>query len=152
MDTAPVWETILNVPVGRFVAWVVVIASIVAAIVGLTIKLYKFFTKVRDLKERDEEKSKMLMAHDKTMKDIDERLGLIQAALDVQREVNLKQVRYQIVHTCDDAIAAGSISAGKLRSLEELFEEYTRIFHGNGYVRTLMTKVRGLPVVGSLDE
>lgn len=152
MDTTPVWETILNVPVGRFVAWVIVIASIVAAIVGATIKLYKLFNKVRDLKEHDEDKSKMLMEHDKTMKDIDERLGMIQAALDVQKEVNLKQVRYQIVHTCDDAIAAGLISAGKLRSLEELFEEYTRIFHGNGYVRTLITKVRELPVVGSLDE
>ena len=152
MDTAPVWETILNVPVGRFVAWVVVIATIVAAIVAGTIKLYKFFNKVRDLKEHDEEKSKLLMEHDKTMRDIDERLGKIQAALDVQREVNLKQVRYQIVHTCDDAISEGSISAGKLRSLEELYEEYTRIFCGNGYVKTLVKKVRELPVVGSLDE
>ena len=152
MDTAPVWETILNVPVGRFIAWVIVIATIVAAIVAGTIKLYKFFNKVRDLKEHDEEKSKLLLEHDKTMRDIDERLGQIQAALDVQREVNLKQVRYQIVHTCDDAIASGSISAGKLRSLEELYEEYTRIFHGNGYVKTLIMKVRALPVAGNLDE
>lgn len=152
MDTAPVWETILNVPVGRFISWVVVIATIIAAIVTTTIKLYRFFNKVRDLKERDEEKSQMLREHDKTMKEIDARLSQIQSALEVQREVNLKQVRYQIVHTCDDAIAAGTISAGKLKSLEELYEEYMNIFHGNGYVKTLMKKVRFLPVTGSLDE
>lgn len=152
MDTAPVWETILNVPVGRFVAWIVVIASIVAGIAAGTIKLYKFFNKVRDLKERDEEKTKMLEAHDKTMREIDERLGQIQESLQTQREFNLKQVRYQIVHTCDDAISRGSISAGKLKSLEELFEEYTLIFHANGYVKTLMNKVRTLPVTGTLDE
>lgn len=152
MDTAPVWETILNVPVGRFIAWVVVIATIIAAIVTGTINLYKFFNRVRDLKERDEEKSKLLREHDKMMHEIDTRLGQIQEALEVQREVNLKQVRYQIVHTCDDAIADGSISAGKLKSLEELYEEYTRIFHGNGYVKTLMKKIRSLPVIGSLDE
>lgn len=152
MDTAPVWETILNVPVGRFVAWIVVIASIVAGIAAGTIKLYKFFNKVRDLKERDEEKTKMLEAHDKTMREIDERLRQIQESLQTQREFNLKQVRYQIVHTCDDAISRGSISAGKLKSLEELFEEYTLIFHANGYVKTLMNKVRTLPVTGTLDE
>ena len=39
-----------------------------------------------------------------------------------------------------------------LRSLEELYEEYTRIFNGNGYVKTLVMKVRALPVVGVLDE
>lgn len=152
MDTAEIWEVILNVPIGKLLAWIIVIASIITAIVTGTIKLYKIFSKVKDLKAADEEKSKMLHEHDKTMKDIDERLGKIQEALDVQKEVNLKQVRYQIVHTCDEAIASGSISAGKLKSLEELFEEYTRVFHGNGYVKTLMMKARKLPVTGSLDE
>ena len=152
MDTAPVWETILNVPVGRFLAWIFVIASIVAGIVGATIKLYKFFGKVKDLRERDEEKSKMLKDHDEMLAEFTKHLQNIEKALEVQKEVNLKQVRYQIVHTCDDAISEGSISAGKLKSLEELFEEYTSIFHGNGYVKTLMKKVRALPVTGSLDE
>lgn len=152
MDTAPVWETILNVPVGRFIAWIVVITTIIAGIVAGTIKLYKFFNKVRDLKERDEEKGRMLREHDQTMREIDARLCQIQEALKIQSEFNLKQVRYQIVHTCDEAITAGFISAGKLKSLEELYEEYMNIFHANGYVKTLIKKVRGLPVVGGLDE
>lgn len=152
MNTTSVWEVILNVPVGKLVAWVVVIAAIIGAIVTGTIKLYKVFSKVRDLKEADEEKSKMLREHDEAMKSIDNRLKLIQDAFNEQKEVNLKQVRYQIVHTCDDAIVSGYITAGKLKSLEELYEEYQNIFHGNGYVKTLVKKVRLLPVNGSLDE
>ncbi len=152
MDTQPVWGMILNVPVGRFIAWIVVISSIISIIVAGTIKAYKAFNRVRDLKESDEEKTKMLRDHDEAMKQINERLESIQDALNQQKEVNLKQVRYQIVHTCDDALSVGYITAGKLKSLEELYEEYTNIFHGNGYVKTLMIKVRKLPVRGSLDE
>ena len=152
MDTAAIWEVILNVPIGKLLAWIIVLASIITTIVTGTIKLYKIFSKVKDLKAADEEKAKMLNEHDKILKDIDDRLGKIQDALDVQKDVNLKQVRYQIVHTCDEAIANGSISAGKLKSLEELFEEYTKVFHGNGYVKTLVIKTRKLPVTGSLDE
>ena len=147
-----IWEVILNVPVGKLLAWIIVIASIVGAIVGLTIKLYKVFSKVHELKSADEKKSQMLEELYGKMQEIHEQLCSVQDNLNVQREVNLKQVRYQIVHTCDDAISAGSISAGKLKSLEELYEEYTNIFHGNGYVKTIMIKVRKLPVTGNLDE
>lgn len=158
-----IWEVILNVPVGKLIAWIVVVASILALIVAATIKLYKVFSKLKDLKTADEEKTKMLQDHDdkisqmvqdneNTIHEIYDRICEIQSALEIQKEVNLKQVRYQIVHTCDDAISLGYISAGKLKSLEELYEEYTRIFKGNGYVKTLMKKVRVLPVVGSLDE
>ena len=86
------------------------------------------------------------------MTQICEQLANIKDALDVQKEVNLKQVRYQIVHTCDDAINAGYITAGKLKSVEELYDEYTGIFHGNGYVKTLMEKTRELDIRGKLDE
>lgn len=33
-----------------------------------------------------------------------------------------------------------------------MFEEYTTIFHGNGYVKTMVYKVRELPVKGKLDN
>ena len=46
----------------------------------------------------------------------------------------------------------GEISINKLRSLEEMYEEYVEIFHGNGYVKTLMERVRKLPIVGKLDD
>ena len=36
--------------------------------------------------------------------------------------------------------------------LKQMFEEYTKVFHANGYVKTLVMKTRQLPVVGKLDE
>ena len=83
---------------------------------------------------------------------VNESLAKINKRLDEQSDVNLKQVRHTIVHTCYDAIAAGEIQVGKLKSLEEMFDEYLNVFHGNGYVKSLVERVRKLPVVGSLDD
>ncbi len=152
MDTQPVWETILNIPIGTIVAWITVIAAIITAIITTTIKFYKVFSKVKALRDADLEKAEKLQKHDELMGVIEERLARIQSALDEQKEVNLKQVRYQIVHTCDEALSLGYISAGKLKSLEEIYEEYTNVFHGNGYVATMMQKVRELEVRGGLYE
>jgi len=46
----------------------------------------------------------------------------------------------------------GEISINKLRSLEEMYDEYVEIFHGNGYVKTLVTRVRKLKIIGKLDD
>jgi hypothetical protein len=73
-------------------------------------------------------------------------------SLDEQKEVNLKQIRHTIVHTCEDALEKGEISINKLRSLEEMYDEYVDIFHGNGYVKTLVMRVRKLKIVGKLDD
>ena len=66
--------------------------------------------------------------------------------------MNLKQIRHTIVHTCEDALDKGEISINKLRSLEEMYDEYVKIFHGNGYVKTLVMRVRKLKIVGKLDD
>lgn len=152
VDTTPVWGMLFNLTIGQVVAWIAVIAAIIAGIVAATIKLYKAFSKVKALKDADTDKTETLKKHDEMMDKICDRLDGIQKALDEQKDVNLKQIRYQIVHTCDDALDAGFITAGKLKSLEELFEEYTEIFHGNGYVKTMMKKTRCLDVRGKLDE
>lgn len=152
VDTKPVWEVLLNIPVGSLVTWVAVISAIITGIVTGTIKLYKAFSKVQALREANADKTETLQKHEETMTQICEQLAKIKDALDEQKEVNLKQVRYQIVHTCDDALADEYITAGKLKSLEELYEEYTGIFHGNGYVKVLVEKVRQLDVRGRLDE
>ena len=49
-------------------------------------------------------------------------------------------------------IHKGEISINKLRSLEEMYDEYVKIFHGNGYVKTLVIRVRKLKIVGKIDE
>lgn len=152
MDTNSVWDLLSSIPIGTVVAWIVVIFAIITAICTGTIKLYKVFTKYKKIKDENEEQKKLLEEHGNVLKEVNDSLKTIKESLDEQKEVNLKQIRYTIVHTCDEAIHDGEISAGKLRSLEEMYEEYVEIFHGNGYVKTLVKKVRELPVVGKLDE
>ena len=116
MDTAPVIKTLSDIPIGTYIAWGAVIVSIIGVIVAATIKLYKVFDKYRSLKEENLAQVKMLQKHDQILGEIDDSLKKITASLDEQKEVNLKQIRYTIVHTCDEALSDGYISAGKLRS------------------------------------
>lgn len=152
MSTQEAWGVLLNVPVGTIVTWFLIAVSVLTGIVTGTIKLYKVFSKVKDVQNENAGQKNMLIEHDKTLAKINTALEDIKGSLAEQKEVNLKQVRYQIVHTCDDALSDGFITAGKLKSLEEMYEEYIEVFHGNGYVKTLMKKVRQLEVRGKLDE
>ena len=151
MDTKSVWALLGEIPVGTIVAWVTVIVAIIAALCAGAIKLYKVFAKYNKVKDENDKQKALLNKHDETLREIKDSLTEIKHSLGEQREVNLKQIRYQIVHTCDDALGANEISAGKLRSLEEMYQEYTEIFHGNGYVKTLVERVRRLPIVGDLE-
>lgn len=152
MDTKSVWDLLSGISIGTVMAWIIVIFAIIAALCTATIKLYKFFTKYKEMKDNDERQKEIIENHDNTLKDIENALREIKDSLDEQKEVNLKQVRHTIVHTCEEALERGEISINKLRSLEEMYDEYTQIFHGNGYVKTLVIKVRKLKVVGKLDD
>ena len=152
MDTKSVWDFLSKISVGQIVAWTSVLITIITAICTGTIKLYKVFTKYEEIKRKDREEQKIIENHDAILKKIEDILKDIQASLAEQKEVNLKQIRYTIVHTCEDALEKGEISSSKLNSLEEMYEEYVDIFHGNGYVKTLITKVRKeVKIVGKYD-
>lgn len=152
MDSQSVVNTLSSITVGQIIAWASVIVAIITAICTGTIKLYKVFTKYREAKEKNEKQESIIESHEGTLKEIDNTLLEIKKSLEEQKVVNLKQVRHTIVHTCEDALDRGEISINKLRSLEEMYEEYIDIFHGNGYVKTLVEKVRQLKVVGKTDD
>lgn len=152
MDTKSIWDLLSGIPVGTIVAWILVICAIITALCTGTIKLYKIFTKYKEMKDKDKKQTEIIESHDETLKAIDDTLQSIQKSLDEQKDVNLKQIRHTIVHTCEDALEKGEISINKLRSLEEMYEEYVGIFHGNGYVKTLVMRVRKLKIVGKLDD
>lgn len=153
MDTQSIWKLLSGISVGQIVAWIIVLATIISFLCTGTIKLYKIFTKYKEAKDRDETQTSLIEGHDQTLREIQSALESIQKSLEEQKEVNLKQVRYTIVHTCEEALERGEISINKLRSLEEMYEEYVDIFHGNGYVKTLMTRVRKeAKIVGKADE
>ncbi len=152
MDTQSIWDLLSSIPIGTLVAWIIVIFAIISILCTVTIRLYKIFEKYKEVKDKNEKQEKIIEGHEKTLEEIEKSLVSIKKSLDEQKEVNLKQIRHTIVHTCEDAIDKGEISINKLQSLEEMFDEYTEIFHGNGYVKTLVKKVRELPVVGNFDE
>ena len=152
MDTQSIWDLLSSIPIGTIVAWIVVICAIITVLCTGAIKLYKVFTKYKEMKDKDLKQTEVIINHDNTLREIDKSLQSINKSLEEQKEVNLKQIRHTIVHTCEEALEKGEISINKLRSLEEMYEEYVEIFHGNGYVKTLMERVRKLPIVGKLDD
>jgi chromosome segregation ATPase len=152
MDAKPFWDFVSSISFGTVVAWTLGISAIITALCTGTIKLYKLFTKYKEAKDREQEQEDIIKSHDTTLQDIDKTLREIKVSLEEQKEVNLKQIRHTIVHTCEDALDKGEISINKLRSLEEMYDEYVKIFHGNGYVKTLVMRVRKLKIVGKLDD
>lgn len=152
MDTKSVWDLLSGISIGTAIAWITVIFAIIAFICTGTVKTYQLFEKYKEAKDKTEKQKTVIQSHDNTLKEIEKALLEIKDSLNEQKEVNLKQIRHTIVHTCEEALEKGEISINKLRSLEEMYEEYVDVFHGNGYVKTLVYKVRKLKVVGKLDD
>lgn len=152
MDTNSIWSLLSSIPVGTIVAWGIVITTIITAICTGTIKLYKMFTKYTKMREENEEQKKIIKKHEETLEAIEKSLQSIQTTLNEQKDVNLKQIRYLLVHACDGALSDGKITIEALRSMEDMYSDYITIFDGNGYVKTLMMKVRSLPVEGNPDD
>ncbi len=99
-----------------------------------------------------EESKKIRNNYDSKMDAVDAKLDMILARMNKQDQLDLKKLRHSIIRAGEDAIEKGQISIRSLKSLTEMFEEYTDTYHGNSYVSTLMTKVNLLPVIGKLDE
>lgn len=151
-DQEQIWEMLANISIGRVAAWIVVIGSIIVAICVATIKLYKVFEKYKGLKDKAAKQEKIIENHETTLKEIDASLQDIKSAFAEIRDVNLKQLRHVIVQTCETALERGWISCNELESLEEMYAEYVDVFHGNGYVKTLVMRVRKLKIVGKIEE
>lgn len=151
METQEVVQTLSSIPIGTIIAWTVVIVGIITVIVTATIRLYKIFEKTHEIKEEKEEFTKMVKDHDEQLKNINEKLTCIQTSLENRDKADLKRMRYSIVRAGEEYVSSGEITIRQLKALEEMFEEY-HDKHGNGYVTTLMRKVRALPVIGRLDE
>lgn len=152
MQTEPIWNMLAHISVGDLVAWILVILAIISAIAAGTVKLYKTFERYKKIKDENNEQSRLIEKHEEVLKDINTSLASISNSLEEQKEVNLKQIRHTIVHTCEEALEKEEISINKLRSLEEMYQEYVDVFHGNGYVKTLVERVREIHIVGRTEN
>ncbi len=173
MDTQAVWNQLSSIPVGTIVAWIVVISAIVSAIWVAMMKLYKLFSAYKEAKDEDKNQTKLLAKHDESFKKIQEDITEIRGSIhndklaqhdeilnDIknclnemrnsfkeQRKINYEILKHEIVISSQKAIERNWITSEELQSLEEMFEEYVEIYHGNGYVKGLMERVRNVPII-----
>ena len=152
MNKGDVIEYLSSIPVGTIIAWVLVVSMIVGAIILGLKKLYKIFEASHKYKDESDAMKKMVQNHEAQLGQISNQLTCIQNSLDRQDKVELKRMRHDIVQAGENALANDSITIRQFRALEELYESYHDERHGNGYVSTLMKKVRDLPVIGKLDD
>lgn len=142
--SSPAWNFLKDLSVGTVVAWVALIGTIIAGLCGIGVKLCKAIA--QHLKQEDEvsQRKAMLAEHDKMLQEMHKSIIEIKGFMEGQNDVNLKVIRHIIVTACETALTEKYISENKLRALEEMYEGYVNIFHGNGYVTTLMERVRQL--------
>jgi len=158
MDTQSVWEVLAQIPIGTIVAWVIVIVAIITALCTGIFKTYKAFSKYRELKEENERYQHLVEQNSQMLQEINEKFDKMNKEFESQRKINYKQVRFEIIHTCDEALSSGHISANKYKSLIEMYDEYVEVFSDmkpNGYVHNQIDRVKDpqqVKIVGKVDE
>lgn len=164
MDTNSVWELLSSISIGTVVAWVTVICAIIGVICTGAIKLYKVFTKYKNVKDENESMKNNVEKHEEQLKEfkeqlenmsqnINEQLSEIKDALNESRETKIKELRHNITVSGEKALADGEMTVRQWSSLHEMAEEYQDKYKQNSYVASLMEKVdRDVTVIGRLDE
>lgn len=173
MDTQSVWGELSTIPIGTIVSWVSVIAVIVSAIWFGIIKLFKVFSKYKEVQDENENQKNLLVQHDECLEEIRLELSKIRGSihndkleehdevlaeireclekmnksLDDQMKINYEYLKHSIVISCQRAIDRNYITTEELQSLEEMFKEYVEIYHGNGYVKGMIIKARKVPIL-----
>ena len=151
MKTNDVVAILSSIPIGTIIAWITVIGGMLTGICAGTIKLYKLFEKTHEMKEENEEFIRLVKSHDEQLLAIKQSIDVIQDTLDRREKSEIKRLRYSLIRAMEEYVSKGEITIRQLTSLEESFEDYHN-HNGNGYVTTMMRKVRALPVKGKLDE
>ena len=158
MDTKSVWDLLSGISIGTIIAWVIVIGTIITVLCTGTVKLYKVFTKYREVKDENEKYKAASERHEKKIDEVCDKIDKIFNEVELQRQINYKQVRHSIVRTCDEAIRTGQISANKHKALIEMYDEYVTVFADlkpNGYVHNMINRVNDpaqVKIVGQIDE
>ena len=102
--------------------------------------------------EHWDESKKIRSKYDDRFVSFNDKLDKIIEHLDKKDTLDFKKLRHSIVTAGESYIEKGKITIRQLKSLSEMYEEYTDTYDGNSYVETLMNKVVELPVIGKLNE
>jgi len=156
------WKSFILISFLLFFAVIAVIKGIqfLAEYFGYESKEEKRFKKIEERITNLEQSAQTFYdnrVHDREVsrgiqKDLFDKISAIFDKLDKKESLDFKKLRHSIVQAGEDAIDKKEISIRRLKSIEEMYEEYTDNYDGNSYVQTLMVKVRNLPVIGKLNE
>lgn len=163
MDKNSIIQLFLSLKVGTVIAWITVLVGFISSLCFATIKTYQLFLKYKKMQDETIGYRQLVEKNDRDIKEMDEKFSQViqkvtesiidmNNSLKIQQEVNFKQMKHSIVQAAEESLADGHITISQLKSIEELYADYVEIFHGNGYVKTLMEKVRQLPVIGSEEN
>jgi uncharacterized protein YjgD (DUF1641 family) len=125
-----------------------------AVIVGLVSALnyfYGLFTKAHEAKSKSEDFKETVEKHTEEIQELNDKIDKLVDISNQLIEINKIQTRHYIVETCTWAIEQKEIEQYQLQSLEDMYEMYTQILHGNSYATTMMNKVRTLPIKNTID-
>ena len=118
MDTQSVWDVLSAIPIGTIVAWVVVILAIITAICTAAVKLYKVFSKYKELKDRNEKQIAQIQQHEELLKEINSVVESIKKTIMEEKEVQGRRLRHDITKRCNRAIEDGHITLSMLKSID----------------------------------
>ena len=152
MDTQSVWDVLSAIPIGTIVAWVVVILAIITAICTAAVKLYKVFSKYKELKDRNEKQIAQIQQHEELLKEINSVLESIKKTIMEEKEVQGRRLRHDITKRCNRAIEDGHITLSMLKSIDEMFEDYDKVYKQNHWVHQLVDKVHTLNIIKDIYE
>lgn len=151
------WGYVSKIPIGDIVSWIIFLGIILGAFSVAVVKMYKLFEKVKNTQDENTALKQMVQNHETMMLTISKELQSIRNEQEASKKRELKRLRHTIIKAGEEAVASQHITIRKLKSLEELFEEYSGFTDedgkpANGYVKSLMHKVRNVEVIGSLND
>ena len=152
MDASSAWQEFSQIPVGKVVAWVLLIIAIISGICALTVKVYKVFEKYKKKKDTDDQILKLITSHENALIEVRNELKKIDSRMAKQDEIMMSQIGHSIVMAAEKAISEEKITFSQLKSITALYKEYRDVYHGNGYVKILMERVEELAVIGKPTE
>ena len=149
--TQEVTQVISQIPVGTVVAWASVVLALLGAAIAGTVKLYKLFSQIKSYQDARDDNIALLNKHDEILDEINETLKRIESRVDTEADVHKRSLKHTITSKCNTALKEREILLSELRSIEEIYEDSTTVYHGNSWAHTLVDKVRTLPVVHDID-
>ena len=152
MDHTEVINTISQIPVGTIVAWGGVIIGLIVAITAGIVRLYKVFGKFKKEQDAHDQHVQLLLKHEEVLDEIHDDIKKVAEKIDTEADVHMRSLKHTITSKCNRAIKDGEILMSELRSIEEIYDDYSNIYHGNSWAHVLVEKARKLPIIYDLDD